>query len=81
MSTINSHRVEAVEEAHAVRRRGGVHGELQEVFHVQVGLDHGGGPQECWHRRPGPVYASCTQRQWWINIHAVMCKTVLKAPP
>lgn len=41
---INSYRVEVVEEAHAVWRRGGLHWELQEGFHVQVGLDHCGGP-------------------------------------
>lgn len=55
---INSHRVEVVEEAHAVRRRRGLHGELQERLHVQVRLDHSGGPQERWHRCPGPVYAT-----------------------
>lgn len=41
---IHSHRIEVVEEAHAVWRRGGLHWELQEGLHVQVGLDHRGGP-------------------------------------
>lgn len=54
-----SHRVEVVEEAHAVRRRGRLHGELQEGLHVQMGLDHSGGPQESRHGCPGSVYASC----------------------
>lgn len=63
----NSHRVEVVKEVHAVWMMGGFHGELQEVLHVQVGLEHGGGPQECRHCRPGPVYASCTQTKTGIN--------------
>lgn len=58
----SSHRIEVVEEAHAVRGRGGLHGELQEGLHVQVGLDHCGGPQESRHRCPGPVYASYTEK-------------------
>lgn len=42
---ISSHCVEVVEEAHVVwGRRGGFHGKLQEGLHVQVGLDHRGGP-------------------------------------
>lgn len=57
----SSHRIEVVEEAHAVRGRG-LHGELQEGLHVQVGLDHCGGPQESRHRCPGPVYASYTEK-------------------
>lgn len=60
---INSHRVEVVEEAHAVWRGCGVHGELQERLHVQVGLEHCVGPQERWHRCPGPVYASYTHKK------------------
>ena len=60
---VSSHRVEIVEEAHAVRRRGGLHGELQEGLHVQVGLDHCGRPQECRHCCPGPVYASYTEKK------------------
>lgn len=65
-----SHRIEVVKEAHAVWRRGGLHGELQEGLHVQVGLDHSGGPQESGYRRSGPVYPSCTgkNRQGSINI-------------
>lgn len=65
-----SHRIEVVKEAHAVWRRGGLHGELQEGLHVKVGLDHSGGPQESGYRRSGPVYASCTgkNRQSSINI-------------
>ena len=55
---INSHRAEVVEEAHAVCRMLGLHGELQEGLQVQVGLEHGGGPQERRHRRSGPVYSS-----------------------
>lgn len=65
-----SHRIEVVKEAHAVWRRGGLHGKLQEGLHVQVGLDHSGGPQESGHRRSCPVYASCTGKnsQSFINI-------------
>lgn len=38
-----THRVEVGEEPDAVGWRG-LHGELQEGFHVQVGLDHRWGP-------------------------------------
>lgn len=58
-----SHRVEVVEEAHAVWRRRGLHGELQEGLNVQVRLDHRRGPQESWNRCSGPVYSSCTRKQ------------------
>lgn len=64
---ISSHRVEVVEEIHAVRRRGGLHRELQEGLHVQVGLDHGRGPQERRHRRSGPVYSSCAGKSTEIH--------------
>lgn len=64
---ISSHRVEIVEEAHAVRRRGCLHGELQERLHVQVGLDHCGRPQESRHCCPGPVYASYTEKKTEIH--------------
>lgn len=52
------HRVEVMEEAHAVRRWGRLHGELEKGLHVQVRLDHGGGPQERGYGRPRPVYSS-----------------------
>lgn len=52
----DSHRVEVGEEPDAVGRSR-VHGELQEGFHVQVGLDHRGGPQKRGDR-PRPVDAS-----------------------
>lgn len=57
-----SHRIEVVEEAHAVWRWRGLHGELQEGLHVQVRLDHRRGPQESRNRCSGPVYASCTSK-------------------
>lgn len=52
-----THRVEIGEEPHTVGW-GGLHGELQEGFHVQVGLDHRGGPQKGGDG-PRPVDASC----------------------
>lgn len=51
----SAHRVEIVKEAHAVRWMGCFYGELQKGLHIQVGLDHCRGPQECWHRCPSPV--------------------------
>ena len=55
--------IEVMEEAHAVWRWGRLHWELQEGLHVQVRLDHGGGPQERRHGRSRPVNSSCN------NIH------------
>lgn len=62
LSLCRTHRVEVVEEAHAVRRRGGrLHGELQEGLHIQMRLDHRWGPQERRHCRAGSVYAPCEE--------------------
>lgn len=64
LSLCRTHRVEVVEEAHAVRRRGGrLHWELQEGLHVQMRLDHRRCPQERRHRRPGSVYSPCTEQK------------------
>lgn len=52
-----THRVKIVEESNTVRR-GSLDGELQEGFHVQMGLDHCRGPQKCGDC-PRPVDTSC----------------------
>lgn len=65
-----THRVEVMEEAHAVRRRRGrLHGELQEGLHIQMRLDHRRGPQERRHCRAGSVYAPCAEQktQKYVN--------------